>query len=36
VFSGYFLGYWDPCMAKDHGFIGAFILNDDKQGINTK
>jgi len=30
IVSGQFLGYWDPCMAEKHGYIGTFLLNDDK------
>ncbi|MCG8555527.1 MAG: glycoside hydrolase family 88 protein [Proteobacteria bacterium] len=29
AFGGGFLGYWDNIMAREHGHIGTFILNDD-------
>ena len=29
VTSGQFLGYWDAVMAKKHGHIGTFLINED-------
>jgi len=36
--TGHFLGYWDPAMAKQHGFIGVFLLNNDgaRNGYQVK